>query len=91
MKAIEEEAKKRKVSGLKKGDTKPVGPRVAQREDSGRSNEKLAEAAGVGKETIRRIKFIRKYGTPEQIAALEGGAPLVKAPPRSPPRGGPRG
>lgn len=66
------QAKERQLSGLKRGDEKPVVANWPQRE-TGKARDKAAEAVGVGGRTIDRATRVLKKGEPEVIAAVEQG------------------
>lgn len=68
--AVAAEAKKRQVSQLKKGAEKPVREKSHERE---RTDEKLAEMAGVSSNTIRRVEKIVAEAEPEVVEAARKG------------------
>lgn len=72
---LEEEAKARQVATLKKGNEKPDVPKVEQRE-AGRSVEKAAKIAGVGKQYVSDAKRIQKEA-PEEFAKIVTGEKTI--------------
>ena len=74
--AIAAEAKRRQVSQLKKGAEKPVREKSHERE---RTDEKLAEMAGVSSNTIRRVEKIVTEAKPAVVEAVRKGEMSINA------------
>ncbi len=76
---LAERAAERQQSGLKKGSQSPVGQIFGPREDSsktpllGKTDEILAEEAGVSKETVRKGRRILDSGDQKTIQAVKSG------------------
>lgn len=70
------EAKRRQVSQLKKGAEKPVREKSHERE---RTDEKLAEMAGVSSNTIRRVEKIVTEAKPAVVEAVRKGEMSINA------------
>lgn len=66
IKEIEDEAKKRIKSG--KSTPGPIGPKV----DKGRTNEKIAELAGTSKNTVTRMKKVKREDPEKYQEILDG-------------------
>ena len=66
IKGIEDEAKKRIKSG--KSTLGPIGPKV----DKGRTNEKIAELAGTSKNTVTRMKKVKREDPEKYQEILDG-------------------
>lgn len=73
-----EQAKENQLSSLKKGSDNPVVPNWAQRE-KGRTDEKLAKIAGVGKGTIQRARKVKQEASPELLEQVRSGEKTVNA------------
>ena len=72
----ERKARERQADALKKGDA-PVDATRHQREEAGRTAEKLAEKAGVGTRTVNRAITVREKGIPELNDKVASGAITV--------------
>jgi hypothetical protein len=72
----EHKARERQAESLKKGEAPVVAARQ-QREDAGRTTEKLAEKAGVGARTVSRAITVREKGIPELNDKVASGAITV--------------
>lgn len=76
---LAERAAERQKSGLKKGSQSPVGLKSGQREDSpktplsAKTDEILAEEAGVSRDTVRKGRRILDSGDQKRIQAVKSG------------------
>lgn len=76
---LAERAAERQQSGLKKGSQSPVGLKSGQREDSpktplsAKTDEILAEEAGVSRDTVRKGRRILDSGDQKRIQAVKSG------------------
>lgn len=75
---IEERARERSWANLRKGEEIPDGHSECPSEETGRTNEKLAEKANVGVNTIKRVNKILKEATPEVIEKARSGEISIK-------------
>lgn len=74
MKAYEErKAKERSEANLKRGDELPMPPCGGIGDDAGRTAEKLAAIAGVGRRSVERAIAVREQGIPELNTAVAEG------------------
>ena len=70
---IEERARERSRANLRKGEEIPDGHPEYPSGETGRTNEKLAEKANVGVNTIKRVNKILKEAEPEVIEKARSG------------------
>ena len=71
---IATKAKKRQLASQNNDAGKAVRENSHELEQKGRTDESLAQIAGISSNTIRRAKVIKEHGTPEQIerAGVDG-------------------
>ena len=73
-------AQEQQLATLKKGDEAPVPQVLGERDEHKREvDAKVAKAAGVSRETVRKHKVIQKEGTPEMKAAVTTGKVSIDA------------
>lgn len=73
---LEEEAKQRQLSGLKKGKAtagKSSSASIEANGNAGRSTELAAKAAGISRSSVDRLKRVQDRGAPELIDAVAVG------------------
>ena len=73
---LEKEARERQLSTLKQNGSSDVEI-FPQREDEGRTRDKLGELAGVSGKTIDKIEYIETHAPEDAKQALRTGAPGV--------------
>ena len=63
---IAADAEARRLANLKQGDEKPERLSSDERDNKGRTDEKLAKEVGIGKDTLRKIEYVEK-NVPEEV------------------------
>lgn len=79
-KTLAPEAKERSRANLKRGKSKkPDVPKSERREPRGRSIDQVAKTAGVGKDTVSKVKRVLAHGDDETKQAMLSGEVSINA------------